>query len=272
MEEEEEESEEEEEPSYEGLDEVSKLKQQILFQRKKRFKTNKELESSKNAVNKAKSTISLLIGQITDYKTELEREKSDLEAEIAEALENIEKEGVLTASMKQSIEQLEEEKRKLMEQINKLEQEHEEALEEENKRKSEMKKETVENLQTLMDELQRIEEANELLKKQQEIANKQIEEERAAHSATLQELIKEKQKIEDTKTAIETLKLTNEALIGQLKQSKRATLAMKPEATTPKGSFLEVKQDSQGGGSRRGSIAGPSTPLSSSGEKKGIPI
>lgn len=40
----------------------------------------------------------------------------------------------------------------------------EKALEEENKIKNEMKKETLENLQTLMEELQRIEEANELLR------------------------------------------------------------------------------------------------------------
>jgi hypothetical protein len=68
--------------------------------------------------------------------------------------------------------------------------------------------------------------------------------------------------VEETKAAIETLKLTNEALIGQLKQSKRATQAIKIEPL--KASFLEIKQESAM--SRKGSVSGVG-----SSDKKPIP-
>jgi myosin heavy subunit len=178
--------------------------------------------STAESVRETKKAISELIREITEYKDAQEEEKSELEAQLIENDEELEKQSDLSSVLETSITQLQEERQSLIEQIEALEQRHELALEEESKRKNSMRVETLENLQTLMDELKRIEEANELLREQHEKGKQQIQEERAAHSATLEELIKEKELMEEHKAKIEALRLKNEALITQLKQLKSA--------------------------------------------------
>jgi ATP-dependent 26S proteasome regulatory subunit len=108
-----------------------------------------------------------------------------------------------------------------------------------------MKKETLENLQTLMEELQRIEEANELLREQHERCKAQIEHERQAHQETQKQLMQEKEKMEENKLAIEALKLTNETLITQLKQFKQTSQLIRSQqkrvSTIPLSSDLQRK-------------------------------
>jgi hypothetical protein len=168
-----------------------------------------------------------LISQIKLYKEALETEKAELEAEIQEKTLELDKEKQINSTLKKSIQQLECDKQDLVKKISELEQVHEQALNDEEKLMAEMKKETYENLQTLMEELKRIEDSNDKLREEHEKTKLQIQEERAAHKATLEQLVHERSKVEENKTTIETLKLTNEALLTQFKQLRRASVALK---------------------------------------------
>ncbi len=175
----------------------------------------------------AKKTIAGLISQIKEYKEALESEKTELEAEISELTQQLEKQKQLSFSLELSIDQVQKEKVQLSTQISSLEKRHEAAIEEESKLMAAMKKETYENLQTLMEELKRIEEANEKLRDEQEKLKLQIQEERSAHQNTLLQLVTEKVKVEENKTSLETLRLTNQALITQLTQVRKASITLK---------------------------------------------
>ena len=59
---------------------------------KEHYNTLQELETERDSVHDAKNTISELIKQITEYKAAFEEEKADLEAELVEKDEELEKE------------------------------------------------------------------------------------------------------------------------------------------------------------------------------------
>jgi hypothetical protein len=119
----------EEEESNEDDDEITKLKKRILRERREHYKSIQLLEKERNNVHEAKSTISQLISQITEYKHAIEEEKAELENELMEKEEDVEKEKLLAVALQQSVEKLEAEKQSLVDQISRLEQIHEEALE-----------------------------------------------------------------------------------------------------------------------------------------------
>lgn len=215
------------EPIDEHLDPISKLRKQILNHRKTHRYKIRALEQERSRVYNAKKTIGQLISQITEYKTDVEKEKNELEDELNTINETLSEEKNNASILQSEIVKLEEEKTTLLDGIEKLEKIHEEALELESKKKNVMKQENVENLQTLMDELQRIEESNELLKQQHEEVQRQIKDEQLAHGQTLEDLIKEKELINQHKATIDSLKEMNDSLIIQLKQSKKASVLIR---------------------------------------------
>eukprot|EP01117_Protostelium_nocturnum_P008880 TRINITY_DN3185_c0_g1_i1.p2 TRINITY_DN3185_c0_g1~~TRINITY_DN3185_c0_g1_i1.p2 ORF type:complete len:601 (+),score=236.39 TRINITY_DN3185_c0_g1_i1:27-1805(+) len=216
---------EEEENELKLLTGTERLLREISLERERFSRRKLALESQRENLFGAKNSIATLITQITDYKNVLEGEKSELEAELASKEEEIEKEKSTTIALQKSIAEKQKEKSQLMQQISDVETQHEEALESEENLKNEMKKETVANLQTLMNELQRIEEANELLRLQIEKSKIHLEEENHQHEITKKELDKQSELTSKAFANLETLRVTNEALLSQLKAFKRNTIS-----------------------------------------------
>jgi len=184
---------------FEGMDTPTTLAKMIAIMKERKLKAENDLKIRKQKVAKAKSSISSLIENITEYKTALEKEQKDLEIKVSQIEENLRKERETNEALSKFLEDLDKEKQILLESIEKLEKQQTDEFEEENKIKNAMKQENIQNLQTLMDELQRIEEANEMLRSQYEKILQQIEDEKRLYEETLDQLRIEREKVERQK-------------------------------------------------------------------------
>ncbi|PRP81149.1 hypothetical protein PROFUN_01983 [Planoprotostelium fungivorum] len=209
------------ESSWANLTGADRLRAMITAERERNRKKRQQLEQQRASIVTAKSSIATLIGQITDYKILLENEKGQLEGEgdirqITAKEEEIERERAITASLQSDIAEAQKEKQHIILLISEVETKHEEAIESEIQRRNEMKQETVANLQLVMHELQRIEEANELLRLQHEKLKRQIEEENNECEETKRLLSTQQDVTAKANAELETLRVTNEALLTQL--------------------------------------------------------
>jgi chromosome segregation ATPase len=161
-----------------------------------------------------------LVQQISDYKHLIEKEKEDLELSLRDKEDEL-------SLVRQSSQNLIVGVSKLEKEKHFLEAKYKEEIESFKKARNSLRIETIENLQTLMDELSRIEETNDQLNTELEKSKLQLNEERQSHATTLSQLVQTRATVQEYEVSITSLKTMNETLVNNLKQFHKATMALK---------------------------------------------
>ena len=187
---------------------------------------------------KTKVTFGALVQQISDYKQLIEREKEELEMNLRSKEDELSLVRQNSQNLIFGVSKLEKEKHL-------LEEKYKEEIESFKKARNSLRIETIENLQTLMDELSRIEETNDQLNNELEKYKLQLNEERQSHSMTLSQLAQSRATIQEYEVNITSLKTMNETLVNNLKQFHKATMTLKNaqqlrSPSTPSPSNLSV--------------------------------
>eukprot|EP01116_Phalansterium_solitarium_P001085 TRINITY_DN10870_c0_g1_i1.p1 TRINITY_DN10870_c0_g1~~TRINITY_DN10870_c0_g1_i1.p1 ORF type:complete len:564 (+),score=235.55 TRINITY_DN10870_c0_g1_i1:1052-2743(+) len=205
---------------------IQMLKKRIMRERKERALTLKAVREEKTATADAKSKITELVTQISDYKAALELEKEALEQELSERDAELVVEAEKAAAMRSRLDELQRLKQQQLAEIERLEQQHESELSQQDQLNDELKRDTLDNLETLMAELQRIELANDELSREHDVTRARIEEQRRAHGDTREQLEREAQRLDGNRRQLQQLQHDNDQLLGQLKHYRRQSLML----------------------------------------------
>jgi WD40 repeat protein len=229
----------------------SKL-EEIENERNSHGHTILELEEERRNVEITRTTMSKLLQELGEYKSVIGGYREEIELELEDKLMELERLKDTNLELLTQIEETEKRNRNLFEEIEKKETFYEKEISRELLIKSDLKKETMENLQTILDELTRIEESNEELRRSHSQRMEKLKHEKEEHTKLLELLVKKQGEYNNSKLEVENLKLKNEELVSDLKHAKKSSMrtgvpsyrtrtgtVSDGSASSPHGSLLE---------------------------------